>query len=118
MLRDPITRAIGAHGLWKARLREAVFTTVPDFDHASVGRDDRCEFGRWLHLLPASDRASGHFERVRALHEEFHRESAAILELVLEGRREEAERRMAPGQPFERLATDLTAAMIDWSRAD
>lgn len=117
MFRDQITRAIGAHGLWQARLRRAVMRGSLDVQARTAGDDDRCEFGRWLHALPASDRDGPHFERVRALHADFHREAAAVLALAHQGRHDEARARLEPGAELDRLTTELTEAMIAWARA-
>ena len=48
-LQDEITKAIGAHGMWKTRLRMAVESGKVDYNIAEVQRDNCCEFGRWLH---------------------------------------------------------------------
>lgn len=116
-MRQQLNEAIGAHGAWKSRLREAIERGASEVGVTAARDAARCEFGRWLLQLPRSDRDPQCFDRVRELHEAFHHEAAAVLELALQGRRDEAVLRLAPGSPFERLSVQLTHAVLDWARA-
>ncbi len=116
-MRQQLHDAIGAHGAWKARLHAAIEQNTNDRGVTAAGASERCSFGRWLEHMPGSDRDPRYFERVHELHEAFHREAAAVLDLARLGRREEAARRLAPGADFDRLSTELTNAMLDWARA-
>ena len=40
-LDDEITKAIGAHGVWKMRLRSAIDSGKADADPVEVGKDNR-----------------------------------------------------------------------------
>ena len=116
MLKDEITKAVGAHGLWKSRLRRAIDTGTSDFTSEGVKPDDRCDFGRWLHAVPAEER-NEHHQHVAALHADFHREAANVLRLVEAGDKAGARKAMSPGSKFEQLTSELTQAMTDWGRA-
>lgn len=116
MMREDLLKAVGAHGLWKACLRRAIETGMGEFASASVERADDCEFGRWLAHLPAGERGA-HFERVRLVHANFHREAARVLALVENGDRAGADRATSPDSDFERCTAELTRAMLEWSRA-
>ncbi|MBW8268454.1 CZB domain-containing protein [Caldovatus aquaticus] len=111
-----IRQAIGAHGLWKARLRTAIETGRSDLDPAVVARDDACDFGRWLHgpTLPEAARRSPHYARVRALHGRFHLCACATLQKALRGDRAGAEADMGPNGPFSAASAELTQAMMAW----
>jgi methyl-accepting chemotaxis protein len=111
-----ITRAIGAHGAWKRRLGAAVRAGRHDEDVATVGRDDACDFGRWL--AGAHDGGSrGHVEAARGQHAAFHRAAADVLRQVSAGRRAEAQAAIEPGGAFAESSRVLTATMIAWRRA-
>ena len=57
-LHDEITKAIGAHGVWKMRLRTAIETGKADANAADVAKDNACAFGQWLYssAIPAAAR--------------------------------------------------------------
>jgi hypothetical protein len=52
-LKEQIKAAIGAHGLWKGRLTNAIDTGKSDWTVADVQSDYNCAFGKWLHGLGA-----------------------------------------------------------------
>jgi hypothetical protein len=110
-----ITKAIAAHAHWKARLRDAIATGKSDFEVETVRRDDKCDFGSWLHgSIGAADRAGPHYKTVKELHANFHVEAASVLGLALAGKKSEAEAAMGPGGEFARRSTQLTGEMVRW----
>ena len=113
-LQDEITKAIGAHGMWKTRLRMAVESGKVDYNIAEVQRDNCCEFGRWLHHAnrPVAMTRGAHFTRVRDLHASFHRTAGQVLNCVQSGRRTEGNAVLA-GE-FADVSEKLTRAMMDW----
>jgi len=114
MEKQDITKYIGQHGLWKGRLRQAIDSGKSSQDAASVRRDDRCDFGKWLKELPAQDRDSKHFRAVSSLHNEFHQEAARVLELVAVGKKAEADKAIATGGSFASASSKLTQEMTAW----
>lgn len=111
---DKIVHAIAAHAKWKFRLREAIETGTSEWTVNEVQKDDRCDFGMWLQALPADERKSEHWETVRQLHAQFHKEAAEVLRLALAGRRQEAEAAIAQGSQFAKTTTKLTITMTAW----
>jgi hypothetical protein len=111
---ETIKQAIAAHLRWKRRLEEAILTGESDFTVARVGSDSVCELGQWLHSMPASERKSRHYQRVRKLHAEFHKTSAKILGLALQGARKKAATRLELGNEYTLASGSLTAALKDW----
>jgi len=116
-LKDEIQRAVGAHGMWKQRLIKAVAEAQNDAASAKASLGNDCDFGKWLHGLPPTEKSSEHWKKVQALHEEFHVEAARILELAVTGRSVEASAGMAPGGKFAVLSAQMTTAMMTWARA-
>lgn len=116
---EAINHALAAHGTWKARLRGALNDGASTLDCATVGRDDACDFGRFLHgtTVPASLRATPSFTRIVALHAAFHRNAAAVVADVQAGRRQQAEAALALGASFDHASTDLVQALIAWRRS-
>ena len=109
-----IAGAIGQHGVWKAKLLHAAHTGEAPWDPSTVELDDRCVFGTWLYQEIADHERDGHWERVRGLHAEFHREAARILRLAVSGQGRAAEEQMSIGTPYDGLTTELVLALDDW----
>lgn len=114
-LAEQIAAGLAAHGAWKTRLADAIASGASDVDEATLARDDRCPFGRWLHeTCPEATRATPQYRAVHDLHEAFHRHAADVLALALSGRADEARRAMETGSPFVQTSAELTRAMIAW----
>ncbi len=114
---DALESAIAAHAKWKYRLMEAIDTGRSPWRVGDVRTDHECEFGKWLIALPLSERLSEHAKQVRALHGEFHTLAAAVLELALAGRKEEAAAAMALGSRFAVVSSNLTVTIMAWKEA-
>jgi methyl-accepting chemotaxis protein len=113
---DQIQAAVGAHGLWKTRLRVAIGAGASDFSVAVVKQDDQCAFGKWLHGdgLGPEVRQSPQYERCVDLHRRFHLLTAGVLALALEGKKEDAVKAMETGSEFAHASAALTLHMMEW----
>ncbi|MFI5369818.1 MAG: methyl-accepting chemotaxis protein, partial [Spirochaetia bacterium] len=111
---EQIGMAIGAHGTWKLRLKEAIHTGRSQMEVATVRVDDKCAFGKWLYGLPEAARKSETAVKVRTLHAEFHEVVGHIMEMALAGKRAEAEKEMQRGSRFASLSNELTRIMMEW----
>jgi hypothetical protein len=114
---DEIRKAIGAHGLWKAKLVQAIETKGGELKPEVVQLDDQCEFGKWLKRMSGAARADAHFAKAEALHAQFHKEAARVIVLAQAGKREEALKAIGHGSNYESLTTNLTLTLMDWSKA-
>ena len=111
-----IEQAIGAHALWKSRLRTALESGRATASADFISRDDRCDFGEWLQgpeLTPA-DKATEHFQTVSRLHAEFHHIAAQLVDLARGGKKLEASKAEALDMAFLEASTKLIAAMEAW----
>jgi hypothetical protein len=111
---DEINKAIGAHGMWKQRLRQAIDAGQSEFTVERVRPDNQCDFGKWLHGLPPTDKSSAHWKSVQDLHARFHAEAARVLEHALKGHKEKADDGLSPDSSFAKVSLELTAAMMKW----
>jgi chemoreceptor zinc-binding protein len=111
---EEINKAIGAHGMWKQRLREAIDTGKSDFTVERVRPDNLCDFGKWLYSLPTTDQTSAHWRTVRELHGKFHIEAAHVLGLAVGGLKQEAEKKLDNASQFTKISSELTGAMMKW----
>ena len=116
-LEEEIMNAVGAHGVWKMRLKSAIESGKSQFQVATVQKDNQCDFGKWLHSLQATAQTSEHYKKVRQLHSEFHREAAHVLDLALNGKKADAEKSVTAGGAFFRLSSELTAGLMSWKNA-
>ncbi len=70
---------------------------------------------KWLHeRIDPSAKDSPYYKEVFELHVEFHKEAGAILELALNGHKDEANARIKLGSKFSKLSADLTRKMKEW----
>lgn len=111
---EEINKAIGAHGAWKQRLRQAVDTGKSEFTVERVRPDNLCDFGKWLHGLPSGDKGSTNWKNVQELHARFHVEASRVLDLAVRGKKQEAESALALNSSFTEVSSKLTIAMIVW----
>jgi hypothetical protein len=111
-----IQKAIEAHGEWKQRLNVSITTGRSSHTVASVCQEDQCALGRWLFELDDAIKATSRWQCVRATHAAFHRETAQILELALDGNQRGARSRMTYSSPFTGLSNKLIMELTAWKR--
>ena len=116
--KEQIDSAIGAHGMWKARIRGAIDAGKSDFKPEVVRTDCNCDFGKWLYgdIAPELKNSPAYKSIIKA-HAEFHVEAGRILQLALSGKKADAEKEMAGSGKFITLSTQLTAAMMAWKNS-
>lgn len=111
-----IDKAIGAHGMWKVRLKTAISTGKSEVPVATIRTDNQCAFGQWLYgsTISASDKATQNYKTVKDLHAEFHKVAARVAELALSGKKDDADKILS--QEFAAASIKLTAAMMEWKK--
>lgn len=113
LLKDQIMAAIGAHGLWKGRLANAIEAGQCEFDVKKVECDDHCEFGKWLHgTIDAGSKQMPDYARVKAQHALFHKEAAKVLRMALAGQKSEATK--ALNGEYAKVSGDLVQLLREW----
>ena len=119
-LQEEITKAIGAHGMWKNRLHSAIETGKSEFTVDHVSHDNNCDFGRWLYgsSIPPTSKLKPDYDACRRLHADFHREAAGVLKLALSGQKDKALSAMDRNGKFAEVSANLTTAMMKWQKAD
>jgi methyl-accepting chemotaxis protein len=119
MISKEIEKAIGAHGIWKHRLKSAIEDGKLDTSVKTIAMDNQCDFGKWLDgpTLTLTDKTLEHFKRVKELHEEFHKIAARVAGFAVSGNKAEAEKLMAVGGEYSIISAKLTAAMMEWKKS-
>lgn len=112
--KESLDKAIVAHAQWKFKIRAALDTGKTEVNPIHAGKDNECEFGKWLYSLPPSDQANPHFQEVRKLHAEFHRLAARCITMATTGQKLVVEKSLHPGGDFSIATTGLTKAVMNW----
>jgi hypothetical protein len=117
-LKEEINLYIAQHGMWKSRLLDSLEKRSSEFDPEAVKTDNQCAFGKWLYNSISSDlKASNLYEEVRAAHADFHRETARILRLIMDGKMDEAKRSLEMDTVYAAISSKLTLLMMQWKRS-
>lgn len=112
-----LNRAIGAHGVWKVRLREAIESGASDYHPETVAADAACEFGKWLYSIPTGERSAEFWEKVQRIHARFHNEAGKILQLAVDGRRDEALALVTDLRgEFVTTSIEMTNLLAEWKK--
>ena len=108
-----IYAAITAHAQWKHHIWEAIEEGTSEFEVSVVQRDDQCQFGKWLHKdVESEERESSQYQIIKQVHAEFHGEAARVLDLALQGHKDEALLAMSEDGQFLKLSAALISAMM------
>ena len=114
-IHEQIVKAIGAHGMWKARLLKAIDAGASDIKVADARLDNQCDFGKWLHAA-TDGKGSPHYEKCRQLHRDFHLAASKVLALALSNKKTEATHAMGADSEFVGISAALTQAMLEWDK--
>lgn len=111
---EEVNNAIGAHGMWKMRLRTAITSGRCDITSADACCDNKCAFGKWLYgpTLDSQVRAGVPYQVIRRLHAEFHRSAGEVLAQVERGNASGAQATM--GGEFADRSEKLVRALTKW----
>lgn len=109
-----ITKAIGAHGMWKLRLKTAISSGTADLSVSKASSDCECAFGKWLHgpELDAQTRSGMPYRVVLRLHREFHHAAGQVVAAVERGNRAVAQD-LLDGE-FTARSEKLVRALTKW----
>jgi hypothetical protein len=115
-LTSAIMAAVGAHAMWKARLKSAIATGHVEPPAEIIALDNRCDFGKWLYGgdIDTSAKGSEYYERVRALHAQFHQQASRVAGEVLAGNLDKAIGLMNPEGDYSKISDELTKVMLAW----
>lgn len=115
-LENEIKNAIGDHGIWKKKLKNAVNTGKIDVKIPAIRSDHYCDFGKWLHgpSITENQKNSKHYQTVHDLHALFHEKAAKVAELAVNGKRVAAMRMLDVNGEYVEASATLATAMIAW----
>jgi methyl-accepting chemotaxis protein-1 (serine sensor receptor) len=105
--------AIKAHADWRAVLRSAA-NKFEQIDAETIGRDDCCELGKWLHGA-GNSKFGGKptFVALTSRHREFHIEAGKVARAINQGAGSQAEKMLSSGTPFARASGEVGRLIIE-----
>jgi len=108
----PLIDGIHAHLQWLAEFRGMAFTAT-QVDSETIGRDDCCRLGQWIHgagqLRHAFDDA---YVTLRHVHRCFHIEAGHVADLINQGKSDAAVGAMGSGSALLELSHQVEAAVL------
>lgn len=103
--------AIAAHAAWKTKFRSAI-ASKEAMDAATIGKDNCCELGKWLHGSGAGVYGSSPaFTALIQKHKDFHVEAGKVAVLINEKKYVEAEHAIGAGTPFAAMSGETGVAI-------
>ena len=116
LLELEISKAIRSRERWKVKLSASIKSGTVTADALDVGRDDICDFGRWLYgsTIPKDAQYDPHYISVQLLHVKFHKCAEKVVYLLSEGRKTDAGALMASDSEYTMTSDNLIATMVDW----
>jgi len=114
--KEEIKSAVGAHGVWKKKLKSAITTGEIDVSVATIRAEKQCSFGKWLYgpTITAKQKKSEYFQKVQELHAVFHEKAAQVAQLAIAGEKIRAEKMLNVKGEFTIASAELTTTMIAW----
>ena len=118
-LEAEISKAIRSHEQWKLELSNSIKSGTVTAEAFDVGRDDICDFGRWLYgaTIPKDAQYDPHYISVKRHHANFHKCAEKIVYLLSEGKKTNAGALMASDGEFTKTSEQLIATMVDWKNS-
>jgi hypothetical protein len=106
-----LDNAIKAHAEWRNKLRNAA-SKHEQLDAETIGRDDCCEMGKWLHGT-GNSKFGGKpvFVDLIAGHRAFHVEAGKVAKVVNQGG-DQVEEMMSSGSPFSTASNEVGRLII------
>ena len=107
-----LDNAIKAHADWRSRLRTAAGKRE-QLDADTIGRDDCCELGKWLHG-EGGKRYGAHvsFPALVDAHKAFHVEAGKVARSVNQGDAGKAEAMLEGGTPFASTSSEVGRLIV------
>jgi methyl-accepting chemotaxis protein len=114
--KEAIDSALISHSLWKLRLQGTIETGSSVFNIDIVKDDHACQLGQWLNGLSTEEACGSDCIKIKELHAEFHKVAAEILELALNGNKEEALKKIEHEEGYVKITKELVRALNEWKK--
>lgn len=88
-MKKEVEAALQAHSAWREQFKD-ILNGRSTFDLAKISATDQCIFGKWLNNEGHRIIPSELHDEIRAVHQDFHRAAAEIIQKIKEKRFTEA----------------------------
>ena len=96
-------------------MRHAIETGECESTPDKVKMDNNCAFGKWLYeRIDPNAKSSSYYAKAVDLQAKFHKNAGHILELALNGDKEEAKLLMGLASDFTKYSGQLTRTLKEW----
>ena len=114
--KEEIKYAVGTHGAWKRKLKNAITTGKINMQIATIKADKQCTFGKWLYgpTITEKQKNSEHYYKVQELHVVFHEKAAKVAQLAIAGEKTHAMKMLEANGEFTVASAELTTSMMAW----
>ena len=107
-----LDNAIKAHADWRTKLRAAA-QKGEKMDAATIGRDDCCDLGKWLHGSGKSKCGTKpSFVSLVSAHQGFHVEAGKVAQTINQGNLEAAEQMLGSNTGFSTASSNVTRLIV------
>lgn len=107
-----LDEAVQKHAEWKMKFRGAI-SKKEQMDAATIGKDNCCVVGQWLHGEGKSRWSSKpEFQRALDKHKAFHAEAGKVAALINAGKYTEAESALGNGTTYASASSEVGVALI------
>lgn len=104
--------ALQAHAEWKTKLRVAI-TKHEKVDATSLGRDDCCALGKWLHAGgKVRHGKQAEFQKLLSAHAAFHREAGRVAQVINQGEYARAVDMLGATSAYGTASNDVGVAIL------
>ncbi|OUR81924.1 hypothetical protein A9Q82_08955 [Cycloclasticus sp. 46_120_T64] len=112
---DEIDKAVFVLGVWKQKLRTAMYSAESGLTAKKRSAGNNFSFGKWLHeRIETSEKESPYYVEILQLHTEFHLAAGEILSLALLGEKDKVNQLMGLSEEFSQKSSYLTKKMKMW----
>jgi hypothetical protein len=107
-----LDNAIKVHADWRTKLRLAA-QRGEQTDAATIGRDDCCELGKWLHG-PGKSKcgAKPSFVSLISAHQGFHKEAGKVAQTINQGNLDAAEKMLGSDTGFSKASSNVSRLIV------
>jgi methyl-accepting chemotaxis protein len=104
--------ALQAHSEWKIKLRSGI-SQREHMDAVTIGRDDCCKLGKWLHGSGKMQyQHLSSFRDCLQKHADFHHEAGKVAQIINKGQYEKAESLLDRGSAFALASSQVGVAIV------
>jgi len=109
-------QASKVHFEWKTKLRNYLKKPDGSLMPGTVGRDNECALGKWLHGEAKKFAGDHTYDELLTAHSGFHQEAASLIRRADSGEKVDAEAALGTSSKFNQLSQRVTVLIMEMKR--